>query len=154
MLSVRVHFPGMCNLITSNLEIARYSDTRIAVCGRLFLDGIYICDTLEPPFREKFGAIPYGMYVAKLVYSSKFKCVVPFLLVDGRYNIEIHTGNIPEHSKGCILVGYNRPYTGTSLQYSKVAFSVLMSNLESFESININVKIIYDSYFQKQIFGS
>lgn len=144
----------MSSLITSNIEIARYSESGIAVMGRLFLDGIYICDTLEPPFRSKYGAIPYGRYVAKLVYSSKFKCVVPYLLVNGRSYIEIHTGNIPEDTKGCVLVGYNRPYTGKSLQYSKLAFSVLMSNLDSYESLNINVLVSYDTHFQEQIFGS
>lgn len=132
--------------LTIKMQLARYAVDEKACKGRLFINDIYVCDTIEPPFRDKYGAIPFGVYTVKLVWSSKFKCVVPYILIEGRSGIEFHTGNIPEQSKGCILVGYNRPYSGYSVMYSKVAFSVLMANLQEGDPI-INLYITYDSDF-------
>lgn len=49
--------------------------------------------------------IPCGKYELKMTWSPRFRKIMP--LVDGvksRSGIRIHTGTIPEHSKGCILM--------------------------------------------------
>lgn len=138
---------------TINIEVRRYHEDRKACLGRLFLDDVYICDTIEPPFRAEYGAINYGCYIVKLLWSSRFHRVQPFVMVDGRSGIEFHTGNLPEQTKGCILVGYNRPYTGHSVQYSKVAMSVLMENLQANENVVFNLKVVYDTDFSNEVYG-
>ena len=49
--------------------------------------------------------IPDGTYTVSVTYSPRFKKMMPLVDgVKGRSGIRIHTGTIPEHSKGCILM--------------------------------------------------
>ena len=102
--------------------------------GKLYIDGVYQCDTLEDTDRnlnqemsledikkiKVYGktAIPYGKYKVTLKQqSSKFskstkyeKCkgYLPRLIdVPAFSGILIHIGNTAEDSNGCILVGQN-----------------------------------------------
>lgn len=137
-----------------DIEVRRYLENGKAVLGRLFLDNVYFCDTLEPPFREKYGAIPYGRYIGKILWSSKFSCPVLYLMVDGRSGIEFHKGNIPENTRGCILVGYNPVYQSAFLQYSTIAFNRLMMNLDDADQISFNVVFKYDTTFSCKVSGA
>lgn len=98
--------------------------------GKLYIDGVYFCDTLEDTVRELpetcpntnkgtpctckekvYGhtAIPSGIYSVKMAYSPRFKQVLPRLeSVPHFLGILIHSGNTNEHSLGCILVGKNK----------------------------------------------
>ena len=86
--------------------------------GRMFIDGQYVCDTLEDPVRilneyedKVYGktAIPEGVYQVKLTYSPRFKTILPEILnVQFFSGIRIHAGNTAEDSEGCILVGENK----------------------------------------------
>lgn len=89
--------------------------------GRLFIDDIYFCDTLEDKNRDinhngKFDneeskvygetCIPFGEYEVKVTYSPKFKRELPILLdVPNFEGIRIHRGNYIKDTLGCILVG-------------------------------------------------
>ena len=78
----------------------------------------YLCDTLEDKFRgnnlkdkKVYGetCIPEGNYQVKMTYSNKFKKELPELLnVPYFEGVRIHSGNVPEHSLGCILCGENK----------------------------------------------
>ena len=106
--------------------------TRIArkagyTIGRLYADGIYVCDTLEDRDRLHFGekkvkgqtAIPAGRYAVVLnSYSPRFgqkepyrslaKGCVPLLTgVPGFTGVRIHVGNSATDTEGCVLVGRN-----------------------------------------------
>ena len=49
--------------------------------------------------------IPCGKYELKMTWSPRFRKMMPLVDgVKGRSGIRIHTGSIPEHSKGCILM--------------------------------------------------
>ena len=49
--------------------------------------------------------IPDGTYTVSVTYSPRFKKMMPLVDgVKGRSGIRIHTGTIPDHSKGCILM--------------------------------------------------
>lgn len=104
--------------------------------GKLYIDGIYFCDTLEDYDRGLSSdidldvikevkisgktAIPYGIYDISLnVISSKYKDREPYkttcsgkvprlLNVPGFDGILIHIGNGPGDTSGCILVGENK----------------------------------------------
>ena len=83
--------------------------------GKLYVNGSYVCNTLELHDSTYYGedfvlgksAIPVGVYtLATCVWSPKFNDFRP-RITDFKYskNILIHEGNKPEDTEGCILVG-------------------------------------------------
>lgn len=106
-------------------RIARKKDYTI---GRLYVDGVYVCDTLEDYDRLYFGgikesgktAIPVGRYRVLLnSYSPRFgqkepykslqKGCVPLISgVPGFSGVRIHIGNTASDTDGCPLVGRNK----------------------------------------------
>lgn len=110
--------------------------TEQTTIGRLYLDGVLECYTLEDRMRprgEKVAGttcIPEGVYRVKLVYWPKYSRLMPMLLdVPMFTGIFIHPGNIPEHTEGCILVGRTRSVD--RIGESRVAFESLMQKLTS-----------------------
>lgn len=72
--------------------------------------------------------IPAGVYSLSLYNSPHAGHVVPLLNdVPGRTEIEMHCGNVPCDSKGCLLVGLS--HDTTQLNDSRIAFDRLMSLL-------------------------
>jgi len=93
--------------------------------GRMSLNGVYFCDTLEDTDRglnstmsvdeilskkrKGITAIPTGKYDVILTFSPRFKRVLPLLLsVKGYEGVRIHAGNTAEDTEGCLLVGENK----------------------------------------------
>ena len=93
--------------------------------GRMSLNEIYFCDTLEDTDRglnstmsvdkilakkiKAQTAIPTGKYDVILTFSPRFKRVLPLLLnVPGYQYIRVHNGNRPDSTEGCLLVGENK----------------------------------------------
>jgi hypothetical protein len=111
--------------------------------GKLYIDGVFFCYTLEDRDRwlesetksegKTYGktAIPRGEYVVQLTLSNRFNKVLP-LLLDVPYftGIRIHAGNTHADTDGCILVGMDRLETGTITQ-SQIAMGHLMKLLEN-----------------------
>ena len=101
--------------------------------GKLYVNGKYVCNTLEPHDSTHFGedfvpgksAIPVGVYtLATSVWSPRFKGYRP-RITDFKYsrNILIHEGNKPEDTQGCILVG-NNSISGMVLKSRKTLASL------------------------------
>ena len=93
--------------------------------GRMSLNGVYFCDTLEDTDRglnaamsvdeilakkiKAQTAIPTGKYDVILTFSPRFKRVLPLLLnVPGYQYIRVHNGKRPDSTEGCLLVGENK----------------------------------------------
>ncbi len=118
-----------------NLTLKRMFKGPQYTIGKLYINGIYQCDTLEDTDRglyqiqslqeiqnkKVYGhtAIPYGTYMIDMdTVSSKFKdrpwakfCggKLPRLIdVKGYEGVLIHVGNKAEDTLGCILVGENK----------------------------------------------
>lgn len=117
-----------------NILVNRIAKLPTYTIGKLYIDGKYICDTLEDVdrgllqnmsikeinSRKVYGstAIPAGTYLISMdIVSPKFKNrtwakpyggKLPRLLnVPGFEGVLIHVGNTPEDTLGCILVGRN-----------------------------------------------
>lgn len=118
--------------------------------GSLYVNGVYLCDTLEDKVRDipREGkipgktAIPAGEYKVILSYSPRFKRELPRLLnvpyFDG---ILIHRGNTPNHTEGCILVGENKikGQVVNSTQYEVKLVSMLREAASRGEAITITI---------------
>ena len=110
--------------------------------GKLYVNGSYVCNTLELHDSTYYGedfvlgksAIPVGVYtLATCVWSPKFNGFRP-RITDFKYskNILIHEGNKPEDTEGCILVG-NNLVTGMVLN-SKATLEKLQKKLSEHDT--------------------
>ena len=92
--------------------------------GRMYIDGVFFCNTLEDTDRglmqsmsvgeimtKKLAgetAIPVGAYKLTRTYSNRFKKVLPQIMnVKGFSGARIHSGNTAKDTEGCPLVGDN-----------------------------------------------
>lgn len=106
------------------LTLVRIANRPTYCIGKLYIDGVYFCDTIEDTDRglddsmsvkEVLGrkikgqtAIPTGTYTVEITYSPKYKRMMPLLLnVKGYSGIRIHSGNTSKDTEGCLLVGKN-----------------------------------------------
>ena len=133
--------------------------------GKMYIDGQYICDTLEDADRglnqnmslkeinnkKVYGetAIPTGTYKVDMnTVSPKFKSRIwakPYggklprlVLVPGYDGVLIHPGNKAKDTLGCILVGENKA-VGQVLN-SQVTFKKIMSILTKGTNITITIE--------------
>jgi len=121
------------------------------IIGRLFINGVLICNTLElPPLPNhhsqgegRYGkgcCIAPGTYRVQLYLSPKFHAQLPLLLnVPGRSGILIHAGNTAQDTKGCILVGQNTSVG--RLTDSRKALKKIVSAIRDAEKANEPVVI-------------
>ena len=133
--------------------------------GKMYIDGQYICDTLEDADRglnqnmslkeinnkKVYGetAVPTGTYKVDMnTVIPKFKSrtwAKPYggklprlVLVPGYDGVLIHPGNKAEDTLGCILVGENKA-VGQVLN-SQVTFKKIMSILTKGTNITITIE--------------
>lgn len=102
------------------LTLVRFTRTETAVLGSLYLNGAFICYTLENAAK----AIPAGLYNVQNSKSPKFKRELPLLFskdVSASRGIRIHRGNTAKDSQGCILVGMGRSTEKSSVTESAPA---------------------------------
>ena len=98
--------------------LIRDTVTKDAVLGKLLIDGVVVCDTLE----NRKTLIPTGEYWLEVSKSPKFKRDLPLVYcqaVPPKRGIRIHAGNRPANSSGCILVGFGR--VNDTIAHSKAA---------------------------------
>jgi hypothetical protein len=148
------------------LVLKRIARRETYTIGRLYIDGILFCDTLEdtdrglrqdmplPVLRAKkrkgVTAIPTGRYRVTLgVKSPKYSTrkqyefcqgYVPRLINVPCYDgILIHIGNYPKDTEGCILVGKNTK-VGSVLESAKTFRELYGILKDAKDSIYITVK--------------
>ena len=107
------------------LKLIRDIFTDTETLGKLFIDDVFFCYTLEDRLRhlkdsdsveyiknikvQGKTAIPSGEYRVILSISNRFGRLMPEVLnVKGFAGIRIHGGNTSLDSEGCILVAENR----------------------------------------------
>lgn len=134
--------------------------------GKLFINGVYECDTLEDQDRgltsqmsleeikakKVYGvtAIPTGTYSINMTtvspkfkdrtWAKPYKGILPRLEnVKGYEGVLIHVGNDQEATSGCILVGENR-IKGKVIN-STACFYALMTVLLKAQSIGESIEL-------------
>jgi len=134
--------------------------------GELYIDGRFVCYTLEDTDRNLSlsdpksicdkvkgkTAIPRGKYRVVLSYSPRFgnrpyykeltgDGKLPLLLeIPGFDRILIHTGNTPDDTEGCILVGSEIDSRGNLLR-SQAAYTPLYRLIRNALSIGEGISI-------------
>ena len=147
------------------ISLVRIANKKTYCIGRLYVDGMYVCDTIED---EDLGldqswslekikqkkvksktAIPTGTYEVTLnIVSPKFSKIayykqfcngrVPRLLrVPGFDGILMHIGKDERSSAGCLIVGYNT-IVG-KVTKSQQAFEMLYALLKNADNITIEI---------------
>lgn len=138
-----------------NLTVKRVAKKDTYTIGKLYVDSVYFCDTLEDKDRGlkqsddlayitkhkvySETAIPTGTYNVSLNYSPKFKKILPLIEnVKGFSGIRIHSGNTAQDSLGCILVGKNTVVG--KVTNSRDTFNALFEKLQNQKKITITIK--------------
>jgi hypothetical protein len=133
------------------MKLQRTEQNAFATYGVMIRDdGAMECVTLEHPWRENrhgVSCIPAGAYTATKRFSPKHNMDV--FWVDGvpdRQAIEIHVGNLPADTEGCILVGSQRGMVQgkdgvehPGITGSKAAFAKLMADFAGVDSFPLDV---------------
>lgn len=141
------------------ITLIRIANKPTYTIGKLYIDGVYFCDTLEDVDRglddsmeekeilkkkiKDNTAIPTGIYPVKITYSPKYKKLMPLVdNVKGYSGIRIHSGNTHKDTSGCLLVGKNKE-VGKVLE-SRKTFNALYKILtETKEHIIIDIQRKY-----------
>lgn len=125
------------------------------IIGKLYINGIYVCDTLEPPYLSKYGCVDQGEYNLIYHYSPSFKRNMWYLDMQAvgsrRTGIMFHSGNTADDSKGCILLGYQSIQKSFYLTASQIALNLFHLNMVNVLSPVVKpVKLcIYDKFSSK-----
>lgn len=127
------------------LKLIREEYTKEATIGRLFIDDVFFCYTLEDAVRDKkiknITAIPSGSYKVIIDFSNRFQQLMPLLLNVSNYlGVRIHWGNYAKDTEGCILVGNKKgvDFIGNSKQCYSVLIAKMKKAIQT-ESISIEI---------------
>lgn len=137
------------------LKLKRIAKKETYTIGKLYIEGVYFCDTLEDKDRGLSQsdslatitkkkvyaqtAVPTGRYEVTLsIVSPKYSVRAAYKFCQGKLprlldipgfeGILIHIGNTADDSAGCILVGRNKVVGG--LIDSTVTFKELYNKLK------------------------
>jgi hypothetical protein len=115
------------------LTLVRTDFTDISTIGKLYIDDVFFCYTLEDAVRDKkingVTAIPYGTYEVIINFSNRFQKPMPLLLnVPNFEGIRIHSLNTSDQTEGCIGIGFTKG--NNYIGQSRKAFNELMPVLQ------------------------
>lgn len=152
------------------LTLQRIARKETYTIGRLYVDHVYFCDTIEDKDRglkkswplaniqaaKVYGetAIPLGTYTIAMnqvspkfknrVWAKPYKGIVPRLLsVPGFDGVLLHPGNRATDSLGCILPGRNTAkgmVTDSQRTWSKLMDLHLLPAASRYETITITIQ--------------
>lgn len=117
-----------------NLRLERTVLDPAFTLGRLYVDGLFECWTLEDvvrPLGQKVKgetAIPFGSYELVIDMSERFGRLMPHILnVPDFSGVRIHSGNTVNDTEGCVLVGCDNLVN--KVGRSREAFAALLPKL-------------------------
>lgn len=125
--------------------------------GKLYIDGVYYCDTLEDTNRDinrngRFDVgekkipgttcIPFGEYKVTVNVSPRFGRELPRLQnVPEFEGVLIHRGNYAKDTSGCILVGKNtiKGMVTSSTKYEVELTKKIKEAIDRGETVTIKI---------------
>ena len=126
------------------IEVKRFEFKDTYTVGKMYIDNIYECYTLEDVVRngtKVIGktAIPTGEYKVIIDASVRFKQDMPHILnVPNFTGVRIHAGNTSAHTEGCILVGTT--WSGKDfIVNSKAAYKKFFEKLKQAKTATIKI---------------
>ena len=126
------------------IEVKRFEFKDTHTVGKMYVDGIYECYTLEDAVRngtKVLGktAIPIGTYKVIIDASTRFKQDMPHILdVPDFTGVRIHSGNTSADTDGCILLGSTwagKDFIGNS----KIAYKKFFNKLKENKTVSITI---------------
>ncbi len=137
----------------AEIKVIRFKFTEKSTISELYFNGTLIGYTLEDKDRgldnsmtlekiksiKQYGetAIPTGVYEAEIYQSPSHGTVILLKDVKGFSMIEIHVGNFPKDSLGCLLVGSSH---GTDVvKNSKATMKKLLELVKNADSIIVSI---------------
>ena len=137
------------------LELVRIANRPTYCIGKLYIDGVWFCDTIEDTDRgldnsmsvdeilkkkiKGETAIPTGVYKIEITYSPKYKRMMPLLIgVKGYSGVRFHSGNTSKDTEGCLLVGKNTKVG--MVTDSRNTYQRLFARLQNAKDISIEIK--------------
>jgi len=130
--------------MTMLIEVKRFEFKDTHTVGKMYVDGIYECYTLEDAVRngtKVLGktAIPIGTYKLIIDASVRFKQDMPHILnVPDFTGVRIHAGNTSADTDGCILLGSTwagKDFIGNS----KIAYKKFFDKLKQNKTVSITI---------------
>lgn len=116
------------SLFCQSITINRQFENDNCTMGYLTVDDSLICHTLERADyanSKSVSRIPKGSYQAFIRVDKPLGWRIELVDVPDRENIEIHIGNYPFQTTGCVLVGNSVNTTNCTILNSKLAIGKL-----------------------------
>lgn len=124
------------------LHIKRITETEVCTIGRASFEDLDF-HTLEPPWKDNkknVSRIRPGVYAAYKYYSPRFKRFV--VMLEDKYNrtnIELHAGNYPDQTAGCILVGLGKSENGRAVWRSNECLNKIITKMRDRQEIKVRI---------------
>ena len=126
------------------IEVKRFDFKDNYTAGRMYINNLYFCYTLEDVVREGAKvdgqtAIPAGTYDVIIDDSTRFGRPMPHILnVPNFKGVRIHSGNTSKDTEGCILLGAS--YAGKDfIGNSKNSFDIFFEKLKAAKTATIKI---------------
>ena len=115
------------------LKVLRTTFTNRSTIGELYVDDAFACFTLEDMVRPVkvpgMTAIPEGVYVMTVSFSSRFRRLLPEIHNVREFTgVRLHSGNTDADTEGCILVGQTKG--ADFIGNSRAAFNKLFPRIQ------------------------
>lgn len=125
------------------IDVKRFEFGDKYTIGKMSIDGIFFCYTLEDKVRDKKvdgnTAIPEGTYNVIIDKSIRFGKDMPHIMnVPGFEGVRIHSGNTDLDTEGCILIGLDW-VKGDFISRSKEAFNAFFPKLQQAKQAVITI---------------
>lgn len=134
------------------IELIRIEEHwRWGTFGVLRMDKRAFCVTLEPADLENkvsASSIPAQQYMCSRYHSPKYGFTFQVNHVPGRTYILFHSGNIIEHTEGCILLARKFGVLKTTVEKRAIlnsgeTFKEFLKKLENINEFHLTIKEVY-----------
>ena len=129
----------------AHLFLLRYKFSQTTTLGELYINGEFLCYTLEDAYRGEIKiagitCVQANTYNVVLNMSPKFKRILPLLIdVDNFTGVRMHKLNSHEETDGCIGVGLRVDDEKMIIWRSKEAEELLVEKLTGYKAVLLTI---------------